>query len=240
VLLKSEHTSRLSIRLLSYEHSILTILATMASNPPQETMEKKHLREEELEQRRGTVVDFQEGTALNASGHKDQLKRQYGLLGICGLALNIDNAWIALGGSVTISIGGYAVYLYAKPIPTSNHSKWRTCRCPLRTHSSLLLLCRRRSLYRRARVCNPIRRRCLPLRVYNTWTKVRSRAWVLRWLNKFLRVAVRLRFHHANLLECCCPALRPFPYGPCHPTMARLRRVYPDHVASHPGMRFRE
>ena len=27
------------------------------------------------------------GVALNASGHKDQLKRQYGLLGICGLAL---------------------------------------------------------------------------------------------------------------------------------------------------------
>ena len=42
---------------------------------------------------------------VNASGHKDQLTRHYGLLSICGLALTIDNAWIALGGSITVSIG---------------------------------------------------------------------------------------------------------------------------------------
>lgn len=42
---------------------------------------------------------------VNASGHKDQLRRQYRLLALCALALNIDNAWIALGGSVTIAIG---------------------------------------------------------------------------------------------------------------------------------------
>jgi hypothetical protein len=57
------------------------------------------------DRRRGTVVSIENGIGLNASGHKDQLKRQYGLLALCGLALNIDNAWIALGGSVTISIG---------------------------------------------------------------------------------------------------------------------------------------
>jgi choline transport protein len=33
------------------------------------------------------VTVDESGIALNASGHKDQLKRQYGLLGICGLAL---------------------------------------------------------------------------------------------------------------------------------------------------------
>lgn len=42
---------------------------------------------------------------INASGHKDQLQRQYRLIALCALALNIDNAWIALGGSVTIAIG---------------------------------------------------------------------------------------------------------------------------------------
>ncbi|KAF2662405.1 choline transport protein [Lophiostoma macrostomum CBS 122681] len=57
---------------------------------------------------------MENGVRINASGHKDQLKRQYGLLALCGLALNIDNAWIALGGSVTISIanGGPAGVLY--------------------------------------------------------------------------------------------------------------------------------
>ena len=44
------------------------------------------------------------GEVINASGHRDQLKRHYGLLSICGLALTIDNAWVALGGSITVSI----------------------------------------------------------------------------------------------------------------------------------------
>ena len=44
------------------------------------------------------------GEIVNASGHRDQLKRQYGLLSICGLALTIDNAWVALAGSIAISI----------------------------------------------------------------------------------------------------------------------------------------
>jgi choline transport protein len=75
------------------------------SAPP--TTEKASM-EAEFARRRGTIVSIEDGVAINASGHKDQLKRQYGLLGICGLALNIDNAWIALGGSVTIAIGEYS------------------------------------------------------------------------------------------------------------------------------------
>jgi choline transport protein len=61
--------------------------------------------EKEYDGRGSTAVSTHDGVVINASGHKDQLKRQYGLLGICGLALNIDNAWIALGGSVSIAIG---------------------------------------------------------------------------------------------------------------------------------------
>jgi choline transport protein len=46
-----------------------------------------------------------DGHVVNASGHRDQLTRQYGLLSICGLALNVDNAWVALGTSLAVSIG---------------------------------------------------------------------------------------------------------------------------------------
>ena len=45
-----------------------------------------------------------QGEVVNASGHRDQLQRHYGLLSICGLALTIDNAWVALGGSIAVSI----------------------------------------------------------------------------------------------------------------------------------------
>lgn len=51
---------------------------------------------------------------VNAPGHRDQLKRVYSLLEICGLALTIDNAWIAFAGSLQISLlnGGPPGVLY--------------------------------------------------------------------------------------------------------------------------------
>lgn len=51
---------------------------------------------------------------INASGHADQLPRQYGLLAICATALTIDNAWVVLGGSFVVSIanGGPPGLLY--------------------------------------------------------------------------------------------------------------------------------
>ena len=45
-----------------------------------------------------------ESIAINAAGYKDQLTRQYSLLGIVGTALTVDNAWAALGSSISVSI----------------------------------------------------------------------------------------------------------------------------------------
>jgi hypothetical protein len=77
----------------------------MTSDISKEVLQENAAQDHEFDIRKGTIVSVESGEAVNASGHKDQLKRQYGLLAICGLALNIDNAWIALGGSVTIAIG---------------------------------------------------------------------------------------------------------------------------------------
>lgn len=51
------------------------------------------------------VIVDDDGTIVNASGWTDQLDRQYGLLGLCGIALTVDNAWVALGSSISVSIG---------------------------------------------------------------------------------------------------------------------------------------
>ncbi|KAK4193459.1 putative amino acid transporter [Podospora australis] len=51
-----------------------------------------------------TVAAVENGIVVNHSGYKDQLKRQYGLLGIAGIALTVDNAWVALGSSISVSI----------------------------------------------------------------------------------------------------------------------------------------
>lgn len=50
------------------------------------------------------VVITLDGRKVNASGHPDQLQRGYGLLSTMGLALSVDNAWVALGTSLTIAI----------------------------------------------------------------------------------------------------------------------------------------
>lgn len=71
--------------------------------PPENGIHKRSA-EEEYEKRKETVASLDDGVPLNASGHQDQLKRHFNILHLCGLALTIDNAWIALGGSITISI----------------------------------------------------------------------------------------------------------------------------------------
>ncbi len=53
---------------------------------------------------RKVAVVTESGEIVNASGHRDQLKRHFGLWSICGLALTIDNAWVALAGSIAVSI----------------------------------------------------------------------------------------------------------------------------------------
>jgi len=50
------------------------------------------------------TVDTAEGEIINASGHRDQLDRQYGILSICGMALTVDNAWVAIGTSLNVAI----------------------------------------------------------------------------------------------------------------------------------------
>ncbi|EPE03265.1 choline transporter [Ophiostoma piceae UAMH 11346] len=51
---------------------------------------------------------------INASGHPDQLVRQYGLLRVAGAAITIDNAWVVLGSSISVSIlnGGIPGIIY--------------------------------------------------------------------------------------------------------------------------------
>jgi choline transport protein len=51
-----------------------------------------------------TVVAVENGVVINASGYRDQLRRQYGLLGLAGIAVTVDNAWVALGSSISVSI----------------------------------------------------------------------------------------------------------------------------------------
>lgn len=84
--------------------------------PPQyeEPETGKRSMQEEFEKRRESIVDIIDGVEVNASGHRDELVRQYSIWSLCGLALTIDNAWVALGGSIAVSVanGGPPGVLY--------------------------------------------------------------------------------------------------------------------------------
>jgi hypothetical protein len=51
------------------------------------------------------IASVDGGLQINAAGHRDQLKRQYNLWALAGIALTVDNAWAALGSSISVSIG---------------------------------------------------------------------------------------------------------------------------------------
>ena len=76
------------------------------SGDHQASLEEKTLDSQEHNDAFDAKVSIvgERGDVVNASGHRDQLQRHYGLLSICGLALTIDNAWVALGGSIAVSI----------------------------------------------------------------------------------------------------------------------------------------
>lgn len=40
------------------------------------------------------------GEVINASGHKQELERQFSLLPICAVGITTGNVWAALGGSI--------------------------------------------------------------------------------------------------------------------------------------------
>jgi hypothetical protein len=70
--------------------------------------------------------DAQDGELVNASGHRQEVERNFSLISICAVAVTTGNTWIAQGGSVTTALtnGGLAgtIYeLYDSPQPYHNH-----------------------------------------------------------------------------------------------------------------------
>ncbi|KAJ5682864.1 DsDNA-dependent ATPase (Rad54b) [Penicillium macrosclerotiorum] len=61
-----------------------------------------------------SAAETQQGELINASGHRQELERNFSLLSICAVAVTTGNTWIAQGGSVVtaLSNGGLAGTIY--------------------------------------------------------------------------------------------------------------------------------
>jgi choline transport protein len=66
--------------------------------------EKHRARDEEGGSGEDIIAAVEGDVVLNAAGYRDELKRQYSLIGLAGVALTVDNAWVALGSSISVSI----------------------------------------------------------------------------------------------------------------------------------------
>jgi choline transport protein len=49
-------------------------------------------------------VSSEAGEVINASGHVQQLDRNFSLLSICSVGICTGNTWAALGGSIVVAI----------------------------------------------------------------------------------------------------------------------------------------
>lgn len=105
--------------------------------------------------RNSNVVETLEGQAVNASGHEDELQRQYGIWSLCGLALTIDNAWVALGGSIIVASGKVTQRRPTFRSRLTPFSQRRSTGDFVRALSSDLLLFIHRRLYCRTRFRDP-------------------------------------------------------------------------------------
>jgi hypothetical protein len=90
----------------SLQHPMSESVANTASNEMKSQPEKGPIV-------RDAPVGDGEGE-INASGHKQELQRNFSLLSICAIAITTGNSWIAQGGSVTTAIynGGPCGIIY--------------------------------------------------------------------------------------------------------------------------------
>ena len=83
-------------------------------------------KKEEKEQ---SVLSSQDGTStaddlINASGHVQELKRQFNLLSLAGIGITVGNVWPAAGGSILVALfnggppGTSTLYPQRLTIPT--------------------------------------------------------------------------------------------------------------------------
>ncbi|KAI1039137.1 hypothetical protein LB505_007518 [Fusarium chuoi] len=143
----------------------------------------------------------EQGSVINASGHTDQLTRQYGLVGLTGIAVTVNNAWVVLGSSISVSIlsGGISGVIYGlivalrRCLSLGDHS----CRTQMGScHRLLYWMDQLLWLDVRSRISGPSRRQrwCSMLCHSHSWLLSLSMACLCRVPDRHLAQCLRRHF----------------------------------------------
>jgi len=68
---------------------------------------EKVIEQHKIEPSEGSPSILASEDLINASGHRQELDRNFRLINICGLGITSGNTWIALGGSIVSYTSGF-------------------------------------------------------------------------------------------------------------------------------------
>ena len=113
---------------------------------------------------RNGVESLERGEIVNASGHVQQLYRNFNLLTLAGVGIVVGNVWPALGGSILVAIfnGGPPGTILPMFFDMTSLTE---ARCHIRIHRSFHILLDHRSQYCGACKCDSQQRWRVPLGV---------------------------------------------------------------------------
>lgn len=191
-------------------------LSNEIQNAPQHGMDAPQYRKDEL---------------INASGHVQELERNFSLVSLAGIGISVGNVWPAAGGSILVALynggpPGSPLHNYSSPsMITVNRGTLRIYNC-----LNLLLDCC--TFHRRACQCHSIIRRRLSLGIRHARKEMGSLYWVPSWMVELPCLGVwgslnvvNSRKHHRSNVRAESSGLR-------REKLACLHRVHHCHVAS--------
>jgi hypothetical protein len=95
-------TSKADFEFSTYS-SVVGILLALSHHHRIGAMDIEKLSSSEKSRPQDVEEAVGEGEVLNASGHKQELERNFSLLSICAIGITTGNVWAALGGSIVRS-----------------------------------------------------------------------------------------------------------------------------------------
>ena len=127
--------------------------------------------------------------AVNASGHVQELNRNFSRLSLIGVGLVCGSVWPAAGGSIVVALynGG----------PPGKHPRWKhetvltIARRPVRVHSSICLLLDRSSMHSRACVCHSLLCWSVSLGDYHSRPEMGTHSGLLCWILELACLGIR-------------------------------------------------
>ena len=165
-------------------------------------MADKQMRDQpsaEVASSQRTPPEYASDEVLNASGHVQELSRNFSVLSLAGVGVSVGNVWPAIGGSILV-----ALYNGGPPgTPTAQVDAYRLMpnRCAVRIHRGFNILLDRCRLYRGAGLCYSIICWRLSMGVSHSWSQMGSYHRLLCWVLELACLGVRSRIIHPHFRQ---------------------------------------